>query len=603
MAFGIVATLAAGSAGFWLADAQRVPHHPPSAVHVQAGPEADGPPWFRDVTGSSGVQFTYRNGQEAGHLSILESVGGGVALLDFDGDGLLDIFVTGGGTFDKPRSAYPEDAEAYIKAVGQAPPTLRGQPCKLYRNLGNLKFQDVTKEAGLDVPWFYTHGVAVADYDRDGWPDLLVTGYGQVRLLHNEADGLGGRRFVDVTAQLGLTDTSWATSAGWADLDGDGWPDLYVCHYADWSFAKHPSCTAKVPGVAYDVCAPQSFAPLVHALFRNEQGKRFRDISAQQGFRAVGYGLGVVLADLNDDGQPDIYVANDAARKLLFMNRGGTLEECAEKAGVALDDEGRYNGSMGVDVGDYDGSGRPSLWVTNFQFDIHNLYRNLGRELFHDQSRAAGIVALGQQFVAFGTSFVDVDNDGWEDLVIVNGHVLYHPTPGSTLKQRPVLLRNTAFQGRRFFRDASSQGGTFFQTPLVSRGLAVGDLDNDGWPDLVVSNVNTPLTILRNEGIGTARSLGVRLIGKDHRDVIGSTISLEQHDGRVLTRFAKGGGSYLSAIDPRILFGLGTSAGVQRITVKWSWGKSQTWEWEDHEPHGYWELHEGQPDPKRVGKA
>jgi hypothetical protein len=596
-----VATLAAGGIGFWLANGERAPHGPPRPTQVKPAANSEGPPWFRDVTDASGVQFTYRNGQEAGHLTILESVGGGVALFDFDGDGLLDIFVTGGGTFDKPRSAYPQGSDAYIKAVGQAPPVLRGQPCKLYRNLGNLKFQDVTKEAGLDVPWFYTHGVAVADYDRDGWPDLLITGYGRVRLLHNEPDDRGGRRFVDVTARLGLTDTSWATSAGWADLDGDGWPDLYVCHYADWSFAKHPSCAAKVPGVAYDVCPPQSFDPLPHALFRNEQGKGFRDVSAQHGFRAVGCGLGVVLADLNDDGRPDIYVANDAAKKLLFMNRGGKLEECGEQSGVALDDEGRPNGSMGVDAGDYDGSGRPSLWVTNFQYDVHNLYHNLGRELFHDQSRAAGIVALGQQFVAFGTSFVDIDNDGWEDLVVVNGHVLYHPRPGSTLKQKPVLLRNTAYQGRRFFRDAGMQGGPFFQTPLVSRGLAVGDLDNDGWPDLVVSNVNTPLTILHNEGPSAARSLGVRLRGRDHRDVVGSTITLEQRDGRLLTRFAKGGGSYLSASDPRILFGLGASATVQRITVKWSWGKTQTWEWDNRASHGYWELHEGQAEAKRIG--
>jgi hypothetical protein len=537
------------------------------------------------VTAGSGLHFTYRNGEEANQYTILESLGGGVALIDYDGDGLLDVFVTGGGYFSGPDNK-----------------EIRGHPCKLYRNLGNWKFQDVTEAVGLTGPWWYTHGVAVADYDRDGWPDLLVTGYGRLALFHNEPDGKGGRHFVDVTARMGLRDESWSTSAGWADLDGDGFPDLYVCHYVDWSFANHPTCDAKAPGGKRDVCPPQRFNPLIHALFLNQQGKGFRNVAREQGFQATGCGLGVVLADLNDDGRPDIYVTNDASNKFLFINRGGgKLEEKGLAAGVAVDVDGLHQGSMGVDAGDYDGSGRPSLWVTNYQSELHALYLNLGRETFDHRSRATGIGAIGQQFVGFGTGFLDVDNDGWEDLVIANGHVLRYPPRGSTVKQRPVLFQNVEQQGRRFFRDVSARAGPYFQIPAVGRGVAIGDLDNDGWPDLVISHTNTPVVLLRNEAARAqdtpSRWLGVRLIGRDGRDVVGSTVILEG-DGRRLTRFARGGGSYLSANDPRLLFGLGRSEKVGRITVKWSWGQTQTWD--NLKPNAYWELHEGVPQAQRV---
>jgi hypothetical protein len=547
-----------------------------------AAPAVQGPPWFEEMTASSGVAFTYRNGEEANQYTILESLGGGVALLDYDGDGRLDIFLTGGGSFGGARNDL-----------------IHGRPCKLYRNLGDWKFQDVTKETGLEVvSWWYTHGAAVADYDRDGWPDLLVTGYGRLGLWHNESNGKGGRRFVDVSEKIGLRDGSWSTSAGWADLDGDGYPDLYVCHYLDWSFTNNPICAAQVPGVGRDVCPPQRFKPLVHALFRNEKGQRFQDVSTEHGFKAAGCGLGVVLADLNDDGRPDIYVANDATNNFLFINRGGKLDELGLRAGVAVGEDGHYNGSMGVDVGDYDGSGRPSLWVTNFQGELHALYRNLGREIFYHQSRAAGVAVIGQHLVGFGTGFFDGDNDGWEDLVIAHGHVLQHPS-GSSLKQRPVLFRNVEQQGRRFFSDISAQGGPFFQTPAIGRGLAIGDLDNDGWPDLVISHSNSPVVLLRNQAALASPSswLGVRLVGRGNRDAVGSTVILNAGDRR-LTRFARGGGSYLSAGDPRLLFGLGRSEQAVRVTVKWSWARSQTFDM--LEPNAYYELHEGEAAPKRI---
>lgn len=549
----------------------RPPVDPPRGSN---GSTPDGPPWFRDMTADSGMHFNYRNGEEENQFTILESVGGGVALLDYDGDGLLDIFVTGGGTFGGPEKKQ-----------------LKGLPCKLYKNIGGWKFKDVTKDAGLDVTWWYTHGVAVADYDRDGWTDLLVTGYGKLALFHNESDGKGGRRFVDVTEKLGLRDDSWSAGAGWGDLDGDGFPDLYVCHYADWSFTNNPACVAQRPGVPRDVCPPQRFRPLMHALFRNEKGQRFVNVSAEHGFKADGYGMGVVLVDVNDDRQPDIHVANDASNNLLFLNRKGKLEEKGVWAGVALDDSGNYQGSMGVDAGDYDGSGRPALLVTNFQRQPPGLFRNLGDGLFQYQSTATGLAGLDRTYVGWGTGFIDVDNDGWEDLVIVNGHPFRYPA-GATMKQRPQLLHNEKQADQRIFKDVSAQGGDFFKTPASGRGVAIGDLDNDGWPDLVISNTNDPVVLLRNEmaSIHKHRWLGVKLVGKGNRDVVGSTVILEGST-RKLTRFAKGGGSYLSANDQRLLFGLGELEQVQRVTVKWSWGETQTWE--NLAANRYHELREG----------
>ncbi len=373
-------------------------------------PEKRGPAWFRDATPGSGIEFTYRNGEEADHFSMLETLGGGIALLDYDGDGLLDIFVTGGGYFGSAEKK-----------------EILGLPCKLYRNLGNWIFQDVTEETGLNIHWWYTHGAAVADYDRDGWPDLLVTGYGKVALFHNEPNGKGGRRFSEVPEKFAPQDNSWSTSAGWADIDGDGYPDLYICHYDNWSLANNPICPGTAPTVKRDTCGPGSFKPLIHSLFRNDKGRRFHDIAVEQRFRALGNGLAVVLVDVNDDGMPDIFVANDMNPKFLFINRRGKLEEKALESGVAVNESGDPDGSMGADAGDYDGSGRPSLWLTNFEGQLHALYQARGNEFFQHRSRAIGIAAIGQQFVGFGTGFFDFDNDGWEDLIFTNGHVWRFP--------------------------------------------------------------------------------------------------------------------------------------------------------------------------------
>ncbi len=578
---GVVLAIACG-VGFWAArppsaSVTETPDRPGTVPDTPADAPPVGPPWFTNLVAGSGLDFTHRNGQEADRFTILETLGGGVGLLDYDGDGLLDVFLTGGGHFDGPEKN-----------------PIKGHPCRLFKNLGNWKFRDVTREAGLEREWWYTHGVAVADYDRDGWPDLLVTGYGSIALFRNEPADEIGRRFVDVTEAVGLKDDSWATSAGWGDIDGDGFPDLYVCHYVDWSFTNHPECRGLVAGNPRDVCPPQRFKPLIHALFRNEKGTAFRNVSSDQRFEAKGCGLGVILADINDDARPDIYVANDATDNFLFFNRGGRLEERGLLAGVAVDTTGRYNGSMGIDVGDFDGTGRPSLLVTNFQGEMHALYKNLGRERFQYASNLAGLGAFGLQFVGFGAAFLDADHDGWEDLAVANGHVLYQPILASPHKQLPLFLRNVDFEGRRFFRNLGATAGPYFQTPVVGRGVAVGDLDNDGWPDLVVSHTNSPVALLRNVVAehAPAKWFGLRLSGRADRDIVGSTVVVET-DTRTLTKFVKGGGSYLSAGDPRLLFGLGPTGTVKRVTVKWSWGGTQTWE--GLAPGSYWDLRENEP--------
>jgi hypothetical protein len=565
--------------------------------------EAAGPPLFRDRTPGSGVTFTYRNGEEAGHYALLESLGGGVALLDYDGDGRLDLFVTGGGYFDGPQRQ-----------------VIQGHPNKLYRNLGNWKFQDVTREAGLDELRYYTHGCAVTDYDQDGWPDLLVTGWGRLALFHNEpasggrpeasggrpeASGGrqppgGGRRFVEVTRQAGLTDDLWSTSAAWGDLDGDGLPDLYVCHYVNWSFANNPPCTGYTDGVIRDICPPKIFTALPHTLYRNHGDGTFRDVSTEAGLRQDGKGLGVLFVDVNDDRRPDIYVANDTTDNFLYLNRSRPgrprFEEVGLPSGVARDDRGVADGSMGVDAADYDGSGRPSLWVTNYENEMHGLYRNQGTGFFLHSTLPSGIAAIGRLYVGFGTGFVDVDLDGWEDLVVTNGHVNRHST-GASVRQRPVLLRNL---GTGRFLNLTRQGGPYFQEDHMGRGLAVGDLDNDGRPDLVISHVNEPVVLLQNDGTAGHHWLGVELVGAGHRDVVGAKLTLEA-GGRRQTRFAKGGGSYLSASDPRHLFGLGPADQIDRLTVVWPSGRVQHWDGSRLALDRYHRLVEGEEAPPPAG--
>jgi hypothetical protein len=549
---------------------------PPGPLPSGEGPAANGPPFFRDVTEESGVRAVYRNGEEAGHYAILEALGGGVALIDYDRDGLLDIFVTGGGYFQGRKVC--------------------GYGCKLFKNLGGFRFKDVTREVGLDRLRFYTHGCAVADFNRDGWPDLLVTGYGRLALFRNE----DGRRFVEVTKEAGLNDRLWSTSAAWADLDGDGWPDLYVCHYVDWSLTgKHPRCLG-FDGRRRDICPPGHFTALPHLLYRNNRDGTFTDVSKAAGLRVehpqkkFGRGLGVLAVDVNGDGKPDLYVANDQSDKFLYVNRsrGGRLllKEVGLDSGVARDHMGAPNGSMGLAAADYDGSGRPALWVTNYEGELHGLYRNDcrgGQVSFRFSTPASGIPAIGQTYVGWGTGFLDLDHDGLEHLFFVNGHPNFYPREGAHRAQRPVLLRNL---GGGQFRAITRRGGPYFRREHNARGVAFGDLDNDGRTDLVISHLNGPVVILRNVAQTRNHWLGVTLVGRGHRDVVGAKLTLEV-GGRRLTRFAQGGGSYLSSSDRRHVFGLGGAKRVGRLTVAWPWGKTESWD--GLTVDRYWKVVEG----------
>ena len=531
--------------------------------------EPSGPPLFEEVTRPAGVDFLYRNGEEVPHLAILESLGGGVAVIDYDGDGLLDLFLVGGGHYGGPDQKQ-----------------ILGHPCRLYRNLGDFKFADATAGAGVDRPagggpWFYTHAAAVGDYDRDSWPDLLVTGWGRVALFHNEPDGKGGRRFADVSAAAGLgSGITWATSAAWADLDGDGFSDLYVCQYVDWSFDNHPACN--YDGKTPDVCPPKKFKGLQDKVYRNTGAGRFEDVTAAAGLRPGGESaskaLGVVVVDVNSDGRPDVYVANDTVPNFLYLNRSTRgavrLEEVGMVAGVALDGGGKPNGSMGVDAGDPEGTGKPALWVTNYENEFHALYRNHStpdRTAFLFATESSGVGSIGQKFVGWGTGFADFDLDGREDLFVANGHAIRFPT-GAPRAQRPVLFLNRGGK----FADVSRRAGGYFQHPHLGRGAVLADLDNDGRVDVAVSNLNEPAAVLRNVAPAGNHWFGIRLAGAAQADVVGARVRVEA-GGRTQTRFAKGGGSYASSPDRRMVFGLGPADRVDKLTVMWPDGTRQEW--------------------------
>ncbi|MCI0700618.1 MAG: CRTAC1 family protein, partial [Planctomycetia bacterium] len=550
----------------------------PLVAELPPDPDLTGPDFFQDVTASAGIDFTYRNGEEVPHLAILESLGGGGAVLDFNGDGLLDVFFVGGGHYG-----------------GSDNKQILGYPCRLYRNEGNWKFADVTALVGMEKlaggkPWFYTHAAAVGDYDRDGWPDLLVTGWGRIALFHNETDGKAGRRFVDVSEAAGLEQgITWATSAAFADFDGDSFCDLFVCQYVNWSFANHPACN--YDGKTPDVCPPKKFSGLQSKVYRNTGTGKFVDVSDEAKIHKGGEGaskaLGVVVVDVNFDGKPDVYVANDTVANFLYVNRSTrgkiVFEEQGMLATVALDGGGSPNGSMGVDAGDPEGTGKPALWVTNYENEFHALYRNRSsgdKVSFVFATQATGIGAIGQKFVGWGTGFGDFDLDGWEDIFITNSHAIRFPT-GTTRLQRPVLFLNRGGK----FKDITKRGGPYFHHPVegarphMGRGAMLADLDNDGRIDLVVCHMNEPASVLRNVLPTDQHWLGIELVGEGNADVVGARITIEA-GGRTQSRFAKGGGSYASSPDRRHVFGLGTANKIAKLTVTWANG-SPPQEWTD----------------------
>jgi hypothetical protein len=479
---------------------------------------------FVESAQAASVAPTYRNGEEAGYYSILESRGGGIGWVDYDQDGRLDIVAPQGGDLQPGNQ-------------------MQGLPTVLLRNNGSSGFSDVGEVAGFNEATLYSHGVAIADFDNDGFSDVLITGYGPTQLWQNLGDGT----FRRLNNWIGQDDRRWSSSAGWADFDNDGNIDLFVVRYVDWSFDNNPYCGSDEFG--QDICPPREFQGLPDSIFRNRGDGTFEDISSAGGLRQDGKGLGVVMGDFDVDGDVDIYVANDTVENFLYQNDGmGNFTERGLVAGVSLDDEGVPNGSMGVELCDVNRDSLPDLWVANYEREAFALYRGEGDGQFLHVSRRYGIASLGGLFVGFGTACRDFNGDGFVDIAVANGHVIKFPR-ATPRKQVPLFL---ALEGDRF-RRLSASPETYFGKPHEGRGLAAGDFDNDGDLDLAISNLNEPLALLENQFPITDRQMCVTLVGtRSNRGGVGARVGLFHDSERVAEAQVVGGGSYLSHHDQRV---------------------------------------------------
>ncbi len=501
---------------------------------------------FFDATGDSGIRFVCRNGQESGTFSIAQTLGGGGGAFDFDHDGLLDVYLVGGGTISEAID-------------------LSGLPGAMFRGLDGTRFRDVTNASGTNGGVFYSHGIAVCDFNADGFDDFLVTGYQGLLLFQNQGDGT----FSQVAQDVGISKCQWSTGAAWGDFNGDGLADLYVVQYLDWSKSNHPAC--RPTGTQQDVCGPEKFRGLGDLLYLNRGDGTFEDAASKCGLRTDGKGLGVVLVDLNDDGALDIYIANDTDDNFLYLNDStGQFKEIGVVSGAAQDDSGFANGSMGVSVLDFNSDGKPDLWVTNFENDSFALYRNEGQGTFTHASGAAGIFAIGSSYVGWGTVTDDFDNDGIEEIVVTNGHVQSHPRSGE-VQQSPFVLR----QIHGTFKKQSFDESTYFGQRHHGRGLFKCDFDNDGDWDLGFCNLNEPFRLLQNECTAERAWLGIRLIGvHSNRNAIGSkAVLIAGEESR--TQFVVGGGSYLSHSDSRLLWSLPANTKKATVEVHWPSGVVQ----------------------------
>lgn len=504
---------------------------------------------WKDRAIESGVVWQYDNDTGADRSSIVETIGGGGALFDFDRDGALDLFLTGGGRFSAEQ-------------------TTSGRSSALFWNRGSWRYQAVSRQSATEIPRHYTHGATVADYDEDGFDDLLVTGYGGLQLFRNLGDGT----FEDSTVAAQLEDSLWSTSAAWGDIDNDGDLDLYVAHYVNWSFENDPPCPSPFPNKR-DVCSPKLFDGLPDVLYCSNGDGTFIDLSRTAGLRQDGKGLGVLTADFDLDGLIDVYVANDTTPKFLYHNLGGgKFEEIGNISGTALSDAATADGSMGVAVGDFNDDGLPDIWVANYERESFALYRNEGQCSFQHVSQLMGVTAVGSLFVGFGTVFLDADRDGDEDIWVTNGHVIKYPI-NSPVKQLPLYFENV--QGQRFVNRAP-EAGQYSAAPHLGRGVAKGDLDNDGDIDLVVSHILEPVAVLDNVSPNRNNWLEVHLIGRtSNRSAIGAQLSLSTSAGTRI-RQVSGGGSYLCHSDSRVHWGFPPDVKLNGLTIRWPSGIRQT---------------------------
>ena len=513
---------------------------------------AESPLGFRlhDLAAAAGIDFQHNSGA-FGAKYLPETMGPGCAFLDYDGDGWLDILLVNGMDWPGRRKQRS---------------TLR-----LYRNNRNGTFTDVTQSAGLAVE-MYGMGVAVGDYNNDGLPDILITAVGQNRLFQNTGKG----RFIDVTEKAGLGGRgAFSTSALWFDFDRDGLLDLFVCNYVKWTPEHDVFCSADGNHKSY--CTPEAYRGSTCWLFRNRGNGTFEDVTAKSGiFDTSSKSLGVALCDYDRDGWPDLVVANDTQPNKLYRNlRNGTFEEVGVRAGIAFSEDGKARAGMGIDVADYDNSGRPGIVITNFDNEMIALYRANGNATFADAAMSAGVGAVSRNTLGFGCTFFDADLDGRLDLVIANGHIdetVRNIRSNSAYAQPPHLFLN---QGKAGFRDVAAQAGAKFAEPRVARGVACGDFDRDGAIDLLMTTNKGRALLFRNEVTNGNRSLRLRLTGtKSNRDAIGATVRVFTPDG-TQSRMVKSGSSYLSQSELTLTFGLGRRDLVDRLVIEWPSGQVQ----------------------------
>jgi enediyne biosynthesis protein E4 len=508
---------------------------------------------FTDVTAQAGLSFKHDAGA-TGRFYFVENTAPGGAFFDYDNDGYLDIFLVQSGAVVPPKG-------------------YKRSPCALFRNKRNGTFENVTAAAKLDRDLGYAQGVAVGDYDNDGWDDLFITAYGGNHLLRNE-----GGKFRDVTQKMGLNrQNDYATSAAWGDYDNDGRLDLYVCSYVKWTPQSDKPCRNDTTG-QLDYCSPLLYDPAPDHLYRNT-GRGFVDVSAKSGIAfKTGRGLAVSFCDYNGDGRQDIFVANDLSPNLLWRNNGdGTFRESAVEAGVALGDQGRAMAGMGIAVGDYDRSGRDSFFVTNFSERPNMLFRNIGHGVFQDATSDVSPENYHNHILSFGCEFFDYDADGWLDLITNNGHVEMLPEQraiGVEYKQPKQLLRNESGGKFRMVSDVAQLGA--LAKPVLGRGLAVGDFDNDGRLDVLATNQDEAPQLLWNQSKSENHWLSLQLVGtKSNRDAVGARVKVKA-SGSWQTSSVRGGSSYLSSSDRRLYFGLGTATQADEVQILWPSGKKQS---------------------------
>jgi len=506
---------------------------------------------FTDVRKQAGITFL-QDSTQTDEKYYLETMGTGVGWLDYNQDGLMDLYFVQSAATDAYKPPHP----------------LRSA---LYRNNGDGTFTDVTEKAGVGGEGHYGQGVAVGDFDNDGYPDLYVTGYGRAMLYHNNGNGT----FTDVTAKAGVADEgNWSTSAGWFDYDKDGWLDLLVTNYIDWSPKNNLWCGDRKPGYR-SYCNPGNYRGLKTKLYHNNHDGTFTDVSDSSGVgKPESKGMGVVLADFNNDGWPDIAIANDTWPNFLFLNKhNGTFQDVSLVSGLAASEDGRFEAGMGIDAADVDGDGWLDVYITHLDFELNRLYHNNHDGTFDDFTYPSGLGNKAMLFSGVSMKFLDFDNDGWEDIVQLNSSMLdnvqlYHSEV--TYKEPLLMFRNL---GKGHFENVSSSLGPDFSRSIAGRGIATADYDNDGAIDIAINNRGDYPELLHNEGGNRNHWLEVLLIGtRSNRDGIGSSLKLTS-EGFVHVEQAKGGMGYMSASDPRIFFGLGRRTKIDSLEIAWPSGQ------------------------------